>query len=161
MKDKQGKEVEAEYEGKAGGDPDGPSCAQCHAEIRRANSNFESYERVKFKLSQVANELKEARAERDAARTALLLQKIPGAEVWFWQSDGDDPGSLVCPVVMSADTLRALLAWRDCLPKCHAGGPCKKIGVKWVARHILYCDDHGGAWLQDAPWAELARAEGL
>ncbi len=51
--------------------------------------------------------------------------------------------------------------WRDCLPRCHAGGDCKKIGTKWVMRHILYCDDHGGAWLQDAPWAELARKEGL
>lgn len=31
--------------------------------------------------------------------------------LWYWQGDdSDDPESLVCPVIMSAETLRGLLA---------------------------------------------------
>lgn len=43
-------------------------------------------------------------------RAALPLQ-LRNGEVWHWQGDGHDfPDSLACPVIMSADTLRALLA---------------------------------------------------
>lgn len=49
--------------------------------------------------------------------------------------------------------------WRDAIPKCHWGSSCGRIGTKWIARHILYCDEHGSPWMQDAPWAELARKE--
>ncbi len=46
-------------------------------------------------------------------RAALPLQ-IRNGEVWHWQGDGHDfPESLVCPVIMSAETLRALLAARQ------------------------------------------------
>jgi glutaredoxin len=100
---------EEEYEGKAGGDPDGPSCPQCFAEIRRANENFVSYERVKFKLSEVANELKEAQRQLAEHRAALDVVSTPTSGVWFWMGEGDRPESLVCPVVMSADTLRSMV----------------------------------------------------
>lgn len=46
------------------------------------------------------------------------------------------------------------------LPHCHRL-PCPRVGVKWVARTVLCCDDHGSPWLLDAPWAEFARKEGL
>lgn len=49
------------------------------------------------------------------------------------------------------------------LPRCHfatPSGQCPKIGVKWVARTCLYCDQHGSPWLQDSPWAELVRTAG-
>ncbi|PZS72829.1 hypothetical protein [Stenotrophomonas maltophilia] len=46
-------------------------------------------------------------------RAALPLQ-LRNGEVWHWQGDGHDfPESLVCPVIMSAETLRALLAARQ------------------------------------------------
>ena len=46
-------------------------------------------------------------------RAALPLQ-LRNGEVWHWQGDGHDfPDSLACPVIMSADTLRALLAARQ------------------------------------------------
>jgi hypothetical protein len=52
--------------------------------------------------------------------------------------------------------------WRDAIPKCAWGGGCQKIGTRWVSRHTLYCDEHGAQWgLQDAPWAELTRKEGM
>ncbi|EKT4107929.1 hypothetical protein QEG46_003951 [Stenotrophomonas maltophilia] len=45
-------------------------------------------------------------------RAAMPLQ-LRNGEVWHWQGDGHDfPESLVCPVIMSAETLRALLAAR-------------------------------------------------
>lgn len=46
-------------------------------------------------------------------RAALPLQ-LRNGEVWHWQGDGHDfPDSLACPVIMSAETLRALLAARQ------------------------------------------------
>lgn len=46
-------------------------------------------------------------------RAALPLQ-LRNGEVWHWQGDGHDfPESLACPVIMSAETLRALLAARQ------------------------------------------------
>ncbi len=46
-------------------------------------------------------------------RAALPLQ-LRNGEVWHWQGDGHDfPESLICPVIMSAETLRALLAARQ------------------------------------------------
>lgn len=46
-------------------------------------------------------------------RAALPLQ-LRNGEVWYWQGDGHDfPESLICPVIMSAETLRALLAARQ------------------------------------------------
>ncbi|WP_423173035.1 MULTISPECIES: hypothetical protein [unclassified Stenotrophomonas maltophilia group] len=48
---------------------------------------------------------------RERAEMPLQLRN---GEVWHWQGDGHDfPESLVCPVVMSAETLRALLAARQ------------------------------------------------
>jgi len=44
--------------------------------------------------------------ERDEVQVATER-----GDVWYWQGDGHDmPESLACPVVMSADTLRALIA---------------------------------------------------
>lgn len=45
------------------------------------------------------------------------------------------------------------------LPRCHWGA-CEKLGTRWVARHVLYCDTHGSSYLQDAPWAPLVRKLG-
>ncbi|MCU1054152.1 hypothetical protein JAK47_06335 [Stenotrophomonas maltophilia] len=46
-------------------------------------------------------------------RAAMPLQ-LRNGEVWHWQGDGHDfPESLVCPVIMSAETLRTLLAARQ------------------------------------------------
>jgi hypothetical protein len=49
---------------------------------------------------------------------------------------------------------------RAVFPRCHWPN-CSNIGVKWIARHVLYCDEHGSPFLQDAPWAEFVRKEGL
>lgn len=44
----------------------------------------------------------------------IKLVHFNNDECWLWEGDGYDfPESLVCPVVMSADTLRALLNKRD------------------------------------------------
>lgn len=45
---------------------------------------------------------------------AELPMRIEKGELWHWQGDGHDfPESLACPVVMTADTLRALIAARQ------------------------------------------------
>lgn len=43
-------------------------------------------------------------------RQQLNIVKTNTEGVWRWQGDGDDPESLSCPVVMSADTLRSFVA---------------------------------------------------
>lgn len=53
----------------------------------------------------------EAALNRERELRCQLGTVNAGAEdVWRWQGEGDDPASLTCPVVMSAETLRALLA---------------------------------------------------
>lgn len=48
--------------------------------------------------------------EARALRHDLAMVRTPTPGVWLWQGDGADfPESLACPVVMSAETLRALL----------------------------------------------------
>lgn len=47
----------------------------------------------------------ELRAELAEAKDSLQIVRTPRDGVWFWQGDGkDDLPSLVCPVVMSAET---------------------------------------------------------
>lgn len=48
--------------------------------------------------------------ERDAMKRTLTASRD---DVWLWQGQGDEPESLVCPVVMSADTLRDILKHHD------------------------------------------------
>ncbi|HEY5851982.1 MAG TPA: hypothetical protein VIT62_14605 [Lysobacter sp.] len=44
-------------------------------------------------------------------RDKVEQMAVYGDSVWYWQGDGADvPESLSCPVIMAADTLRALLA---------------------------------------------------
>lgn len=61
------------------------------------------------KLEALAKELKQALAERDEARAAVRMATAHRDDVWIWQGIGDEPASLSCPVVMSAQTLRDLL----------------------------------------------------
>lgn len=59
----------------------------------------------------LAKELQQALDELAAARANVRIATASRDDVWFWQGDGhDDPESLSCPVVMSAATLRDLLA---------------------------------------------------
>lgn len=54
------------------------------------------------------------KTERDAAVHAVkVANRTKSGDVWFWQNSDDRPESLVCPVVMEADTLRAMLSERD------------------------------------------------
>jgi hypothetical protein len=51
--------------------------------------------------------------ERDNVETMALIR----GDVWYWQGDGHDmPESLTCPVIMSAETLRQLLALSTATP---------------------------------------------
>ena len=51
-----------------------------------------------------------------------VLRRIPKGEVWYWQGDGTDfPDSLTCPVIMTAQTLRKLLAGELTRPRGHCG----------------------------------------
>ncbi|EML7990021.1 hypothetical protein D7Y24_13380 [Stenotrophomonas maltophilia] len=67
-------------------------------------------------------------------RAALPLQ-LRNGEVWHWQGDGHDfPESLICPVVMSAETLRALLAARQ---PAHGSGTLVDSGALQMALNVL------------------------
>lgn len=87
-------------------------------------------------------------------RAALPLQ-LRNGEVWHWQGDGHDfPESLICPVVMSAETLRALLATLQpvgesdacLLPQIatermlDAGWPCGEMIDRTFDRQGAYAD---------------------
>lgn len=62
------------------------------------------------KAHQLAGELRLEIQIRNDLRTKLAVVNTPYPNVWVWQGDGhDEIESLSCPVVMSADTLRALL----------------------------------------------------
>lgn len=55
--------------------------------------------------------LEEERALRTQAQASLNTIAFAGADgVWFWQGKSDPSELLTCPVVMSADTLREILA---------------------------------------------------
>lgn len=73
--------------------------------------------------------------ERDLRATLAVVST--GTEgVWRWQGDGhDDPDSLACPVVMSADTLRGFVAERDRLQAM------EKRVIAVVAANGCDCDE--------------------
>jgi len=70
-----------------------------NAALRKANEN-------------IADEWRKERAELVQARAELSAVATDQEHVWLWQGKGDHVESLVCPVVMAADTLRELLAQR-------------------------------------------------
>jgi hypothetical protein len=46
-----------------------------------------------------------------------LLVRALDKEVWYWQGDGHDvPETIICPVIMSAETLREILLQREAAP---------------------------------------------
>lgn len=50
------------------------------------------------------------RAEKESALAKLRMVSAGIDDVWRWLGDGlDEPGSLSCPIVMSADTLREMV----------------------------------------------------
>ncbi len=56
-------------------------------------------------IAELLRRLAEAEAENK------VLRHIPQGETWYWQGDGTDfPESLTCPVIMTADVLRNMLA---------------------------------------------------
>ena len=61
------------------------------------------------KLASLAERLTAAEQEAREARRNVRIANANIEDVWMWQGAGDDPDSLTCPVVMSADTLRNLL----------------------------------------------------
>ena len=66
-------------------------------------------EELTFKIEGFVEHLKIEEAARRKAEASLDMVKTSLDNVWRWQGDGyDDPATLSCPVVMSADTLRAL-----------------------------------------------------
>ena len=66
---------------------------------------------------------------------AELPMRIEKGELWHWQGDGHDfPESLACPVVMTADTLRALIAARQPVgePVANPIHQLRKADGSWV-----------------------------
>lgn len=91
-----------------------PTC-DMHAEVVHVSRSayvaaVGQNERSKQRLASCAAELKTALEEAAELRSQLALVRTPKGGVWYWQGDGDNPESLSCPVVMSAETLRGLLA---------------------------------------------------
>ena len=81
------------------------------AATERAEALESRVEEAERKLDDVAALQRTTAADLDAARAQLRIVQAGREDVWHWQGDGrDDPASLSCPVVMSAETLRGLLA---------------------------------------------------
>jgi hypothetical protein len=98
------------------------------AEGRAAELSRElEQERARGLRSSELGAFRELAAEQERTRElraelAVVRTSIDG--VWRWQGDGAaELGSLSCPVVMSADRLRLLLAGRDPLLPSTTGGP--------------------------------------
>ena len=92
---------------------------------------------TKAHMERAAAEIRRLRAEVDALRAdrANLLCERRG-EVWLWQeTDGNDLDSLNCPVLISADALRAAL---------QGGGEATREPDEWEAEY----DDR---WLPCGP----------
>jgi hypothetical protein len=71
----------------------------------------EKAEKAETSLTTVRDEWEQERRVRLDAENALRLVRTDIENVWRWQGDGyDDPTTLSCPVIMSADTVRALVA---------------------------------------------------
>lgn len=70
---------------------------------------------LRGKVEGLAQQLKAEQEESAKLRAALAIVRTDTEGVWRWQGEGDQPESLTCPVVMSADTLRGLLASADSL----------------------------------------------
>lgn len=92
------------------GDGDGPV-----AELRqRAEKAERERDEARAKQAAMAEQLTAETEALREARSALDMVRTDRNGVWLWQGDGhDDITSLVCPVVMSAGTLRELLKERD------------------------------------------------
>jgi hypothetical protein len=93
--------------------------AEAEQHLASANQIIGSYSTVRCGLVKghtdprcdaMAEHLKREIVEKESARAQLAIARTPTDDVWMWQGGGDEPEGLSCPVVMSAETLRALLA---------------------------------------------------
>jgi hypothetical protein len=91
-----------------------------HAEVERLTRDLDGARRhrdeqvayatqLRKMLENVRAELTEQNAKREAVEAELRVVKTDIDGVWKWQGEGDEPSSLTCPVVMSAETLRKLV----------------------------------------------------
>lgn len=78
--------------------------------LRARDEALKERDEARRKLDDLAERYKDLDAERERLRLELSAVSTPAAGVWFWQGEGDRPESLSCPVVMSAEKLRELLA---------------------------------------------------
>lgn len=78
--------------------------------LRARDEALKERDEARRKLDDLAERYKDLDAERERLRLELSAVSTPTAGVWFWQGAGDRPESLSCPVVMSAEKLRELLA---------------------------------------------------
>lgn len=85
-----------------------------HEDLKRVCASLRSEEiraaTAERKQADMAEELTSTMAILGIAIRSLATVATPTEGVWKWQGEGDDPESLSCPVVMSADTLRGLVA---------------------------------------------------
>jgi len=86
-----------------------------HAGLKLAQADLKArLAKLQAKFDGMAHGYRQDLKRLEEARQVLKLVKTPYADVWVWQGDGmDEPKSLGCPVVMSADTLRAIINERD------------------------------------------------
>lgn len=66
--------------------------------------------RAKERLASCTAELKVALEEGAGLRSTLALVRTPADGVWYWAGKDDNPESLSCPVVMTADAVRRFCA---------------------------------------------------
>lgn len=80
-------------------------------ELRKVIETRAERDAARAKLEALAEQYTAQEQELRTAKAKLAAVNAGYGNVWFWQGDDqDNPLSLSCPVVMSADTLRAMTA---------------------------------------------------
>ena len=65
---------------------------------------------LEHKIATIAEELRAEQTKSRELQTTLNVIRSPAEDVWFWENNGENaPESLACPVVMTADRVRAFV----------------------------------------------------
>lgn len=94
---------------------------------------------------------------REAQAELAALRAATRKDVWYWQNDGEDnPDSLICPVVMQADTLRELLCRTEEQRKALAAFPKMFEVLVKIEKWFGIFPETGQTWEDGSPVSYVA-----
>lgn len=116
------------------------------------------------KIGWLADDIRQKDAALTEANANLRMVEMEPGLAWRWQGDGhDDPASLSCPVIMTAETLRGFVADRARVADLEAqlaDAPRRLLAFEADALiDAGICPTADGLMIGDVPWEERAAAE--